>query len=169
MAQSQAYAYAIAEPATETAAERPNPPSAGSTPRLVVERFLDLLRAGDIDGGVGLLGADVQYTNVGLPTVRGRERVRRLFRALSRDGAAFDVYIHAISADGATVLTERTDVLRFRRLTVQLWVCGRFDVRDGRIVLWRDYFDYLAFATATIRGLLGIVFPAARAKPPSTA
>jgi limonene-1,2-epoxide hydrolase len=136
----------------------------------VVERFLDLARAGDIDGAVELLSVDVEYTNVGLPTVRGRERVRRLFRAtLGRDGAAFDVYVHAISANGPTVLTERTDVLKFGRLSVQLWVCGRFDVRDARIVLWRDYFDYLAFAVATIRGLLGVVFPAARAKPPSTA
>jgi limonene-1,2-epoxide hydrolase len=139
-------------------------------PTLVVERFLDLLRVGDIDGAAELLGLDVEYTNVGLPMVRGRERVRRLFHAtLGRDGAGFDVYVHAISADGHTVLTERTDVLKFGRLSIQLWVCGRFDVHDGQIVLWRDYFDYVAFSVATIRGLLGMAFPAIRAKPPSTA
>jgi limonene-1,2-epoxide hydrolase len=161
------YAYAIAEPATDTTADQPSQPGVSLTPTLVVERFLDLLRAGDIDGAAELLGLDVEYTNVGLPTVRGRERVRRLFRSLSRDGAAFDVYVHAISADGPTVLTERTDVLKFRRLSVQLWVCGRFDVRDAQIVVWRDYFDYVAFALATLRGVLGVVFPALRAKPPS--
>jgi limonene-1,2-epoxide hydrolase len=135
----------------------------------LVERFLDLLRAGDIDGATELLGVDVEYTNVGLPMLRGRERARRFFqRTLGRDGAAFDVYIHAISADGPTFLTERTDVLKLGRMSVQLWVCGRFDVRDEQIVLWRDYFDYLSLATATIRGLLGMVFPVARAKPPST-
>lgn len=159
----------MAELGTETTAEQPSQPGVSLTPTFVVERFLELLRAGDIDGAVELLGVNVEYVNVGLPTVRGRERVRRLFRTLSGDGAAFDVYIHAISADGPTVLTERTDVLKFRRMSIQLWVCGRFDVRDGQIVLWRDYFDYLAFAVATVRGLLGIVFPAARAKPPSTA
>jgi limonene-1,2-epoxide hydrolase len=96
--------------------------------------------------------------------------VRRLFEAtLGRDGAGFEVYVHSISADGPTVLTERTDVLKFRRLSVQVWVCGRFDVHDAQIVLWRDYFDYLALPAATIRGLLGTVFPAIRAKPPSTA
>ena len=160
------YAYAIAEPATETTAEPPNQPGSSLTPTLVVERFLDLLRAGDTDGAAELLGLDVEYTNVGLPMVRGRERVRRLFRAGVQRGAGFDVYVHAISADGPTVLTERTDVLKFGRMSVQLWVCGRFDVRDGQIVLWRDYFDYLAFAVATIRGLIGAVFPAIRAKPP---
>ena len=155
------------EPVSEATGERVNQPAKGYTPTLVVERFLDLLRAGDIDGAVDLLGLDVEYTNVGLPMVRGRERVRRLFRAGVQRGAGFDVYVHAISADGSTVLTERTDVLKYGRMNVQLWVCGRFDVRDGQIVLWRDYFDYLAFAVATIRGLLGVVFPAARAKPPS--
>jgi limonene-1,2-epoxide hydrolase len=116
------------------------------------------------------MAVDVQYTNVGLPTVRRRESVRRLFQAtLGRPGAGFEVYVHAISADGPTVLTERTDVLKLGRLRVQFWVCGRFEVHDAQIVLWRDYFDYLNIATAMIRGLLGSVFPAARAKPSSTA
>jgi len=145
-------------------------PMAGSTPTLVVERFLGLLGAGDVDGAVELLSVDVEYINVGLPTVRGRERVRRLLQAsLGRPGAGFEVYVHAISADGSSVLTERTDVLKFRRLRVQFWVCGRFDVRDGQIVLWRDYFDQVKILTATMRGLLGTVLPAARARPPSTA
>jgi limonene-1,2-epoxide hydrolase len=65
------------------------------------------------------------------------------------------------------VLTERTDVLKFGRLRVQLWVCGRFDVRNGQIVRWRDYFDWLNVAGAVVRGLLGTVIPAVRASPPS--
>jgi hypothetical protein len=32
--------------------------------------------------------------------------------------------------------------------------------------VWRDYFDHLTILAATIRGLLGMVIPAARAKPP---
>ncbi len=71
-----------------------------------------------------------------------------------------------ISANGSSVLTERTDVLKFGRLRLQFWVCGRFDVHDGQIVLWRDYFDQMNIAAAIARGLLGTVFPAARAKPP---
>jgi limonene-1,2-epoxide hydrolase len=161
---------AMPEPASDLTGEQVNQPGTGSIPTLVVERFLEMLRSGDIDEAVELLAVDVEYKNVGLPTVRGRERVSRLFRAtLGRAGAGFDVYVHAISADGRTVLTERTDVLEFGRLRVQFWVCGRFDVRDAQIVLWRDYFDQMNIAAATIRGLLGTVLPAVRAKPPSTA
>jgi limonene-1,2-epoxide hydrolase len=102
-----------------------------------------------------------------MPTVRGRERVRRLFQALIRIGTEVEMHVHAISADGPTVLTERTDVLQWGRLRVQFWICGRFDVHDGQIVVWREYYDPLAILAATLRGLLGAVVPAARAKPPS--
>jgi limonene-1,2-epoxide hydrolase len=142
---------------------------AEATPVSVVERFMALLVAGDVDRAVELLATDVRYENVGLPTVHGRERVRRLFRAAMRQpGAGFEAYLHTISADGSSVLTERTDALKVRRLRVQLWVCGRFDVQDGQIVLWRDYFDFVNLMLALARGVLGTIFPALRAKPPAT-
>src|ERR1700684_346555 len=63
------------------------------SPTRVVERFLELLCAKDIDGASDLLAEDVEYVNVGLPAVHGRERVRRLLRAtLGRARAGFAVY-----------------------------------------------------------------------------
>jgi len=140
--------------------------AADSAPAAVVERFLDRMRALDSDGAAALLAADVVYENKGLPTIRGRDRVRKFFRAIIRAGTKVELHVHAMSADGARVLTERTDVLEWGPMRVQFWVCGRFDVRDREIVLWRDYFDYLAVIYATARGLLGVVVPATRAKPP---
>lgn len=144
-------------------------PGVDSSPVLVVERFMEFLRRGDLDEAVALLASDVRYENVGLPTVHGRERVRRLFGRAYDSGGGFDVVIHTICADGASVLTERTDFLTFRKLHIRLWVCGRFDVRDGLIVLWRDYFDFLNFNTALVRGLLGVHLPKLRAKLPTRA
>ena len=95
------------------------------------------------------------YENVGLPTVHGRERVRRLFGRAYGSGGGFDVVIHTICADGPSVLTERTDFLTFRKLHMELWVCGRFDVRDGQIVLWRDYFDFLKFNSGSLARAAG--------------
>jgi len=141
---------------------------ADSAPTAVVEHFIDHLRTvTDNDAAVGLLAVDVAYENSWMPTVHGRERVRRLFQALIRIGTHVEMHVHTISADGPIVLTERTDVLRWGRLRVQFWICGRFDVHDGQIVLWREYYDPLAILAATLRGLLGTVVPAARAKPPS--
>jgi limonene-1,2-epoxide hydrolase len=155
-----------ASKADGTAAEQPG---VDSSPVLVVERFMEFLRRGDLDDAVALLAVDVRYQNVGLPTVNGRERIRRLFGKAYDDGAGFDVVIHTICADGSSVLTERTDFLTFRKLHIQLWVCGRFDVRDGQIVLWRDYFDFLNFNMGLLRGLLGVHLPKLRAKLPTRA
>ena len=130
---------------------------------------MEFLRRGDLDEAVALLAVDVRYENVGLPTVRGRERVRSLFGRAYEGGAGFDVVIHTICADGASVLTERTDILKFRKLHVQLWVCGRFDVRDGQVVLWRDYFDFVDFSKGLLRGMLGVHLPGLRAEAPSRA
>ncbi len=142
-------------------------PVVDSSPVLVVERFMEFLRRGDLDEAVALLAEDVRYENVGLPTVHGRERVRRLFGKAYDAGAGFDVVIHTICADGASVLTERTDFLTFRKLHIQLWVCGRFDVREGQIVLWRDYFDFVDFNKGLLRGMLGVHISGLRAKLPS--
>ncbi len=158
----------MAEPLSELVGNGGDREEGRSPSAMLVEQFLDRLAADDIDGAVQLLARDVEYVNVGLPTVHGRERVRRVLRAtLGVPGAGFEVYTHTISTNGRSVLTERTDVLKLGPLRLQFWVCGRFDVHDGQIVLWRDYFDQVNILLATIRGLIGVVFPAVRAKPPA--
>lgn len=135
----------------------------------LVRRFLELLQDGEVDAASELLADDVDYINVSLPTIRGRERTRRaLSTAFGLPGAGFEVYIHKISVDGSSVLTERTDVLIYGPVRIQIWVWGRFDVVDGRIVMWKDYFDWLNFAVGLLRGLAGAVIPALRPRPPAT-
>ncbi len=138
-------------------------------PRAVVEAFLAALAAEDFATADALLADDLRYENVGLPTIRGRKRTMRVLETLGRRGLGFEVYLHAVAADGPTVLTERTDVLLLGRVRIQFWVSGRFDVHDGRITLWRDAFDYLDTTRALLRGLVGAVLPALRPTPPATA
>ena len=127
-----------------------------------VERFLYALQDADFDTAEAALDEHLVYQNVGLPTIHGRARAIKLFRQM--DGrAAFEVKIHRIAAEGAAVLTERTDALIFGRLRLQFWVCGVFEVNEGRITLWRDYFDFFDMLKATARGLAGLVIPALRA------
>ena len=127
-----------------------------------VTAFLNSLRAPDLDAAAELLDENLVYQNVGFPTVYGRRRTIKLFRAMDRPSLGFDVRIHRSAADGASVLNERTDVLIFGPVRLQFWVCGVFEVHDGRITLWRDYFDQFDFAKAVVRGLVGAVIPALR-------
>jgi len=38
-----------------------------------------------------------------------------------------------------------------------------FEVHDGRITLWRDYFDFFDMLKATARGLAALVLPSLKA------
>ena len=126
-----------------------------------VEVFLAALQDQDIDAAGAVLDEHLVYQNVGFPTIRGRARAMKLFRGME-GRVRFEVKTHRIAVNGSTVLTERTDVLVFGRVRLQFWVCGVFEVKDGRITLWRDYFDMFDFTKALARGVIGAVVPALR-------
>lgn len=125
----------------------------------VVRDFLRALERLDVEAAVALLDDEVVYQNVPLPPARGRRAVEQQLGLLARFGSGFEARIHNLAADGPIVLTERTDVIEIGRLRADFWVCGTFEVRDGRIVLWRDYFDFAnltwAFVRGAVRALLG--------------
>lgn len=104
---------------------------------------------------------DIEYVNVSLPTIRGRTSVAKVVELLDGTRLAFDYRMINIAADGGVVLTERVDELRVGPLTLRFWVCGRFEVRDGVIEVWRDYFDFFDCTKAFVRGVIGIVIPRA--------
>jgi limonene-1,2-epoxide hydrolase len=136
-------------------------------PQGVVEAFLAALMVSDLDAALELVADDLVYVNVGLPTIYGRERLAKAFGAMERPTIGFEAYLHAISADGPVVLTERTDVIRWGRFRAQFWVCGRFDVHDGKITLWRDAFDFVDILRGNVRGLVGMALPSFKPKAPT--
>ena len=127
-----------------------------------VEVFLHALQDADLDTAGAVLAEDLVYQNVGLPTIHGRRRAIKLFSSLG-GASGFEVKIHRIAADGAAVLTERTDALILGPLRIQFWACGIFEVRDGRITLWRDYVDIYDMFKGFLRGLAGLVIPSLKA------
>ncbi len=126
-----------------------------------VENFLYALQDDDFDTAETLVSEHLVWQNVGWPTIRGRNRIMKLFRR-GEGRAKFEVKIHRIAAEGAAVLTERTDALIFGPLRLQFWVCGTFEVHNGQITLWRDYFDMFDFLKSTVRGIAATVFPSLR-------
>ena len=55
------------------------------------------------------------------------------------ESVTFDTLHLAVRDD--VVLTERVDTLRLGSKTASLPVMGIFEIRDGKISAWRDYFD----------------------------
>jgi limonene-1,2-epoxide hydrolase len=117
----------------------------------VVETFLAALEALDIDAAVALLHDDIVYQNVPMPPARGIDAVRKQLGVLGRYSSGFQAITHNIAANGPVVLTERTDVIEIGRFQPAFWVCGSFEVRDGKIALWRDYFDYADVAVSMVK------------------
>jgi limonene-1,2-epoxide hydrolase len=53
----------------------------------------------------------------------------------------------SLAADGPVVMTERVDVFRLPDKSFELQVMGTFEVTDGKINAWRDYFDMNQFTS----------------------
>lgn len=133
----------------------------------VVRDFLVRLQDEDIDGAIELLTEDVAWENVSLPTIRGRSNVERLFRKVNQFGGGFRVHFENIAADGEVVLTERVDAITLGRFQHQFWVAGRFELREGRIAVWHDAFDWRDYTVGFVRALAGLISPRLNRRWPS--
>lgn len=134
-----------------------------------VREFFRLLELGDVDGALALADPDIEWRNTTLPTLRGIGRTRKALRSMERYGITFAVDIHHIAGEGGTehsgtgesdvVLTERTDYLGRGKFTIGFWVCGTFELRNGKIVLWHDHFSWIDMVRGTAVGALKALRP----------
>jgi limonene-1,2-epoxide hydrolase len=122
------------------------------SPIEVVQTFLAANCAKDLARCSSLMSDDIVYHNVPFPPDRGRAAAERRLRSFFRMPGPFDIRIHHIAERGGVVLTERTDSVHGPWLDMDFWVCGTFEVRDGKIALWRDYFDLGSFALKLLSG-----------------
>jgi limonene-1,2-epoxide hydrolase len=116
-------------------------PKATASPEDVVRRFCSAVSARDTEILRPMLGDNVVYHNIPLEPSQGIDATLEALATLfvMFDEITFEI-VH-LAATGNTVLTERVDLLRTARAEAMLPVMGSFDVKNGRIVAWRDYFD----------------------------
>ena len=94
---------------------------------------------------------DAVYHNIPLEPVTGRENIANTIASVLRPGPpgieSIDFRVINIAANGPVVMTERVDVFRVSDRSVELPVMGTFEVSDGKINAWRDYFDMNQFTS----------------------
>ena len=84
---------------------------------------------------------DAVYHNMPMPPAAGKDAIKALLGFILGPASSVKFDIKHIVADGDTVLTERLDTFQMGDKTVALAVMGTFELRDGKIAAWRDYFD----------------------------
>lgn len=117
----------------------------------VVQEFLEAWTEGDAAKLASYFRDDAVYHNIPMEPVRGRPAIDSALAGFvaSVSNIVFET-VH-IAGNGDVVLTERVDRFKTGGRQVNLPVMGVFEVRDGKIAAWRDYFDLKQYQTQTGR------------------
>jgi len=107
-----------------------------------VRAFCDAWASRDTDAIVERMSEDCFYHNVPMAPLTGRSAIAEFIGAFLKDVQAVEFEIVSIAeASDGTVLTERVDHLDYGEKAVRLPVMGSFQLRNGLIARWVDYFD----------------------------
>ena len=127
--------------------------AAPSSPAATVDEFIRRVVSLDLDGACELVSDDLEYDNVPVGKNIGPAGLKT-FLGMMMGGVVAEVQfvIHRQTASGNTVMNERTDRFRIGEEWIDLPVAGVFEVNaDGKICLWRDYFDMAMFTNEMTR------------------
>lgn len=95
----------------------------------------------DPDRIAAFFAEDAVYHNIPTEPVHGRTAIREFIAGFLTTFHGIDFEIHQQISAGNLVMNERTDTLRTADRAIALPVAGVFEVNDGAITAWRDYFD----------------------------
>lgn len=111
-------------------------------PEDVVNAFFADVERIDIDAAVGHLADEISYENMPVQPVKGKEDVRNLMSGFLAAATEVEWKVLRQHCVGNVVFNERLDRFKINGGWLELPVAGIFEVNDdGKITLWRDYFD----------------------------
>ena len=114
----------------------------------VIREFMAAWSRLDAEELAGYFTDDGVYHNIPAQPVAGREAVQQFIAAFSATWTETVWDIHTLIADGDVVVCERTDRTKTTQGDVDLPCVGVFEMRDGKIAVWRDYFDLSTYMNA---------------------
>jgi limonene-1,2-epoxide hydrolase len=112
-----------------------------------VTTFIKANEAKDLDAIVSFLTDDCTYENVPMTAVTGPDGVRATLEPFYTGAGQIEWRVLRQVAEGNTVMNERIDRFELGGKWLEIRVAGVFEVRDGKISLWRDYFDLAQFTS----------------------
>ncbi len=118
------------------------------SPIEIVRDFCAAFSRMDIEELMSYFAADPVYHNLPGPPAKGSEAVRRTIGSFLKGWQKTDWEILNIAAAGNTVFAERVDRTETGGKQIDLPVVGVFELQDGKITAWRDYFDLATYTRA---------------------
>jgi limonene-1,2-epoxide hydrolase len=110
-------------------------------PEAVVREFCAAWDRRDVEAILTWFAPDATYHNMPLEPVCGHTAIREVLNLFVPPASKIHFEVLAIASWGNVVFTERVDHLTVAGKEVALPVAGVFELRDGKIAAWRDYFD----------------------------
>ncbi len=117
-----------------------------------VRRFCAAWGTQELDAIIAFFTDDAVYHNIPMEPVVGPDQIKATIEGFSGGVESIELRLDAIAADGGTVLTERMDIFTFANGRIDLPVMGTFEIVDGKIAAWRDYFDLGMFMSQMPQG-----------------
>ena len=111
------------------------------SPLDIIKTMTDAMAIKDYDAALPWFTDDCEYTNLPMGSVTGPAGVRSVLEPFFAPTIENEFRILRVAVDGDTVFTERLDRHLIDTGWVELPVTGVFVIRDGKIAVWREYFD----------------------------
>jgi limonene-1,2-epoxide hydrolase len=115
----------------------------------LVEKFCQAFSRRDADEILSFFTEDAVYHNMPMPPMTGKQAIRNVIDMFLKPAQAVDFEMLHIAGEGDIVHTERIDKFDISGKKVELPVAGVFEVKDGKIAAWRDYFDMATWTRQT--------------------
>ncbi|HAN70464.1 MAG TPA: limonene-1,2-epoxide hydrolase [Actinobacteria bacterium] len=114
----------------------------GATAGDIVTALVQACERRDLDAVCALVTDDIEYDNVPIGKVHGPEGVRSVLSGgVTQAATEVEWVVHRQIESGDIVMNERTDRFLVDGRWVEIPIAAVFVVRDGKVALWRDYFD----------------------------
>ena len=95
----------------------------------------------DSDELVGYFSEDGIYYNMPTQPVQGKEQLKQFIGSFISNWTKTNWDTLNIIGKGDVVIAERLDRTEVGDIKVDLPCCGVFEMEEGKIKVWRDYFD----------------------------
>ena len=112
-----------------------------TAPLDVVHAFMAAMAVKDYDVAMPYIAENCEYYNSPMGSVYGPSGVRGVLEPFFAPTLENELQVLREVSDGPIVVLERLDRHLLKTGWVELPVTGVFEVHDGLITVWREYFD----------------------------